>query len=168
MSETTSLTIEQAAPRSIAAITAFRDRAALCAALQAEYGTAAPPTTPSFVQAGPVTLSCLSPARYLATGPRDAALPARLAQTLAGLAAVTDQSDQWAIFTLSGPQTRDRLARLVPIDVAPETFRIGDLALTRAGHIDVRLWRIAADTYELAASHSYAADVRHGLRPARW
>jgi sarcosine oxidase subunit gamma len=156
------VTIEQAAPRSIAAIAAFRDRAALLAALQSEYGIR-PPTTPGFLQAGPVTLSCLSPCRYLATGPRDAAVPARLARTLAGLAAVTDQSDLWTIFTVAGPQSRDRLARLVPIDVAPDLFRIGALALTRAGHLDVRVWRVGTDLYEVGVGRSYAADLRHAL-----
>jgi sarcosine oxidase subunit gamma len=156
------VTIERAAPRSIAAIAAFRDRAALLAALRSEYGIA-PLTTPGFIQAGPVTLSRLSPTRYLAAGPRDAALPAHLAHILAGLAAVTDQSDLWAIFTVSGPQTRDRLARLVPIDVAPDIFRIGALALTRAGHIDVRVWRVGEQSYEVAVARSYAEDLLHAL-----
>jgi sarcosine oxidase subunit gamma len=156
------VTIEQAAPRAIAGIAAFRDRAALRAALQSEYGTP-PPTTQAFIQAGPVTLSCLSPTRYLAAAPRDTALPAHLAHTLAGLAAVTDQSDLWAIFTLSGPQGRDRLARLVPIDVAPNIFRIGALALTRAGHVDVRVWRVGEDLYDIAVARSYGADLRHAL-----
>jgi sarcosine oxidase subunit gamma len=152
--------IEQAAPRTIAAIGAFSDRAPLLAALHAEYGVA-PPITPAFVRAGPVTLSCLSPSRYLATATQDATLPQRLAHTLAGLAAVTDQSDLWETFAFSGRQIRDRLARLVPIDIAPEIFRIGDLALTRAGHIDVRLWRIGGDSYELAVARSYGADFRY-------
>jgi sarcosine oxidase subunit gamma len=163
MSETSGVIIELAAPRSIAAIGAFRDRTALLAALQAEYGIA-PPTTPASVRAGPVTLSCVSPSRYLATTARDANLPRHLAGTLAGLAAVTDQSDLWETFVLSGRDSRDRLARVVPVDVAPDALRIGDLALTRAGRIDVRLWRIGADSYELAVARSYVEDLRHTLR----
>jgi sarcosine oxidase subunit gamma len=155
------VTIERAAPRSIAAIAAFRDHAALLAALQSEYGAAPPSQT--FFQSGPVTLSCLSPGRYLASAPRDAALPAHLAHTLAGLAAVTDQSDMWAIFTVDGPQSRDRLARLVPIDLAPGIFRIGALALTRAGHVDVRVWRVGEQSYEVAIARSYAEDLQHAL-----
>jgi sarcosine oxidase subunit gamma len=156
------ITITPAAPRGIAAIGALRDRAPLLAALQAEFG-AAMPTTPGFLLAGPVTISCLTPSRYLASGPPDADVPARLAELLAGLAAVTDQSDQWACFVLTGADIRETLARLVPIDLEPRLFRVGDLALTRAAHVNVRLWRTAAQTYELAVTRSYAADLRHFL-----
>jgi len=150
------------APRSVAGIGAFRDRERFLAALQSELGIDIP-TTPRFVQAGGVTLSCLAPGRYLASADRGADLPARFAKCLAGLAALTDQSDLWEIFSLSGATIRETLARLVPIDLSPAKFRIGDLALTRAGHLDVRLWRVADQSYELAVARSYAADLRAAL-----
>jgi len=157
------ITIERAAPRSIAAIGAYANSAPLLPAMTAEFGIAIPAPR-SFVGSDSVTLSCLCPARYLACADRDADLPARLAKSLSGLAAITDQSDQWAIFKLSGPHGRDALARLVPIDVAPEKFRVGALALTRASHFDVRLWRIGESTYELAVTRSYEADFRSILQ----
>jgi sarcosine oxidase subunit gamma len=166
MSETPVPSIVPVAPRSAAGIAAFRDHDALRAALRDLLGVV-PPLTPGFVQAGDLTLSCLAPARYFVAGPRDAGLPVRLAEALAGLAAVTDQSDVWVGFVLSGLDIRETLARVVPIDLTPDRFPVGGVALTRAGHLDVRLWRIAAQSYELAVSRSYADDLRHalGVRP---
>jgi sarcosine oxidase subunit gamma len=160
MSEPISIT--PIAPRSIAGIGAFRDQGRLLAALQAEFGIDIP-TTPRFVTAGAITLSCLAPGRYLASADRGTDLPASFAKSLAGLAAITDQSNLWEMFSLSGAPVREVLARLVPIDLSPAKFRIGDLALTRAGHLDVRLWHVAEQTYELAVARSYADDLRSAL-----
>ncbi len=151
--------IRVAAPRSVAGIGVFRDRDRFRAAMHDELGVSVP-TTPRFVQAGPVRVSCLAPARYLASAEPDANLPDRLDKTLAGLAAITDQSDMWEAFSLSGPSVRELLARLVPIDLAPSIFRIGDVACTRAIHLDVRLWRVDDWEYELAVSRSYAGNLR--------
>jgi len=162
MADDMGVTITAAAPRAAAGIASFRDRDRLVAALRAEFG-ADIPSTPRFVQAGALTLSCLAPARYFVTAPRDSDLPARLAESLAGLAAVTDQSDLWACFALSGPHVRTTLSRVVPVDVTPAKFRAGDLALTRAGHLDVRLWRLGECSYEVAVARSYAEDLRYVL-----
>ncbi len=162
MADDMGITITAAAPRSAAGIAGFRDRDRLVAALQAEFG-ADIPSTPRFVQADALTLSCLAPTRYFATAPRDTDLPARLAASLAGLAAVTDQSDLWACFVLAGPRSRETLARVVPVDLTPSKFRPGDLALTRAGHLDVRLWRLGEHSYEIAVARSYAEDLRYVL-----
>jgi sarcosine oxidase subunit gamma len=158
--------IAPAAPRAAAGITAFRDHEALRTALHAEFGIA-PPSTPRFVQAGPVTLSCVSPTRYFVTAPPDVPLAAMLTKSLSGLAAITDQSDQWAIFALAGADIREMLARIVPVELTPAKFPVGALALTRAGHLDVRLWRIAEEFYELAVTCSCADDLRHALGLAK-
>jgi len=154
------LTITEPQPRSITALTAFRDHPAFLAALQAECGLP-PPTTPGFIRAENLTLSCLAPGRYLATAECHANLPLRFA-ALSALAAITDQSDQWHTLILTGPV--DALARLVPINLAPASFPIGGLALTRAGHLNIRLWHVAEATYEIATSRSYAADLSHALQ----
>ena len=46
--------------------------------------------------------------------------------------------------------------------MAPACLRVGDLALTRAGHLNVRLWRCADLDYELAVTRSYA-DYFHSV-----
>lgn len=140
-------------PRSIAGIASFRDQAALHTALTAECA----------LHAGRITLARLAPTRFLATGPVDACLPARLADALRGLAAVTDQSDMWAAWRVSGADSREHLARVVPVDLDGE---MGDVVLTRAGHLDVRVCRVGADDYEIAVSRSFSADLRHALEEA--
>ncbi len=157
--------ITQAPLRAIAAIGSFRDRDRVLAVLQAELGTEIP-TTPRLVQAGALAIACLAPRRFLAFGAPDANLVARLARSLDGLAAVTDQSDMWATWHLSGGGVRECLARVVPIDLSPVVFRIGDLALTRAGHLDVRLSRTDAEAYEIAVNRSLGADLLHACEDA--
>jgi sarcosine oxidase subunit gamma len=153
--------LTEPAPRSIAAIGAYR--APILAALKAELGLTAP-TTQNFTQSGGITLSCLSPTRYLATGARDLNLPARLATALESLAAITDQSDLWHYFILTGPAASETLSRLVPIDLSPKNFPPGALAQTLAGHQNIRLWHLADQTYELATPRSYAPDLRHDIQ----
>ena len=143
--------------RSIATITAFRDVRAIREAVETAFSLVLP-DTPRFVQSSEMTLSCLSPGRFLATAERSANLPARLRTLLNGQAAITDQSDLWTYFNLSGPDIREHLARLVPIDLAPKIFPIGAVAQTRAGHLDVRLWHVTESIYELAILRSYAQD----------
>ncbi len=152
--------------RSIAGIISFRDQDQLHAALLALFGTA-PPGTASFVQAGATTLARLSPTRFLATADAGADLPARLAVTLKDVAAVTDQSDMWVAWRVSGAGVRDWLGRIVPVDLAPDAFRVGDLALTRSGHLDVRLFRVDTDDYEIATSRSLSQDLLHDLEESK-
>ena len=161
MAETPGFTATRAAPRSLAGLASFRDQEPFRAALLAMGLTA--PTTPSVTEAGGITLSCLAPGRYLASAAAAENLPARFAASLAGLAAITDQSDMWDIFTLRGPRILDALAQRVPIDLTPSHFRIGDLALTRAGHLDVRLWRIDEQGYEIATTRSYGQNLAESL-----
>ena len=153
MAEHAGISIAPTETRSIAGIGALRDRDRFFAVLHAEFGVSIP-VAPRFVRAGAATLSCLSPTRYLASGDAESHLPSRLANKLGGLAAITDQGDMWTTFVLSGPLVRELLARFVPIDLTPSSFSIGDLALTRAGHLNVRLWRMSDLGYELAVTRS--------------
>jgi sarcosine oxidase subunit gamma len=162
MDDGTALFLRVAPPRSIAAITLFADRARGLAAVQSVLG-ANIPTTPRCVQNGAITVACLAPGRWLATGARDSNLPARLAKTLQGLAAVTDQSDMWETLVVAGPTARDRLSRVVQIDLNDPIFAVGHLALTRAGQLDVRLWRCGAETYEISVTRSFSENLRHAL-----
>ena len=159
------LDISPVPPGSIAGVASFRDLARMHAVWEAEFGVQVPDKS-SFIQCGAVTLACLAPARFLASGAAGANLPARLAQMLDGVAAVTDQSDMWAAWRVSGANARECLARVVPVDVAAEIFRVGDLALTRAGHLNVRLFRVDVDIYEIAVTRSVGADLLHALEHA--
>ena len=156
------IAITEVPPRSIAGIAAFRDRAGLLAAMRSEL-SAEMPETSRFVQAGEVDVACIAPGRYVASAARDTELPARLAKRLIGLAAVTDQSDMWTIFTVSGARVHDALAKIVPVDITDNQFGIGRMALTRAGHLDVRLWRTGQQEFEIATTRSFASDLSRAL-----
>ncbi len=149
-------------PRSVAAITAWRDVAAVREVLRTHFG-AAPPEAPGWIEAGGTRLSCLAPNRFLVQGDREAALPSALAPLLDGIAAITDQSDLWHTVTIAGPTAAGLLARIVPVDLDGSVFPAGSLALTRGSHIDVRLWRLGETEWELAVTRSHAATIAHAL-----
>jgi sarcosine oxidase subunit gamma len=154
--------IEAAPLRSVAGIGAFGDPSGLLAALQGEFGVAVPAAI-GFAEAGAIRLSRLGPSRFLVSGDGAADLPGRLARLLEGVGAVTDQSDLWICFVVSGGLVREVLSRVVPVDIRAAQFPVGGLALTRAGHLDVRLFRTGELQFEIAVGRSYAADLRHLL-----
>jgi len=114
-------------------------------------------------------------ASYLWAGPAswlalaevdDPAFSPMLAARLAGIAAVTDQSDGRAILRLHGPAARDALAKLVPIDLHPGVFTEDATAMTLAGHISVQIWRTGAECFELACFRSFAGALLEALHAA--
>jgi len=83
------------------------------------------------------------PAAWLALVERDGNdLAPRLMGELDGLASVSDQSDGYTLIRLSGTHVREALAKLIPIDVHPRAFKVGDVASTVASHIGVTVWRL--------------------------
>lgn len=92
---------------------------------------------------------------------------ARLAEALAPLASVTDQSGGYVILKLSGPDARTVLQRGAPIDLHPLVFGPGVAAVTLIAHIGVVLRQVdEAPTYEVAVFRSYAASFRRWLDAA--
>ncbi len=89
---------------------------------------------------------------------------------LASHAALTDQSDGWAVVRLSGAGATDALARLVPIDLRPGAFPPGSAARTLLGHMTVTILRDPADVAEPAftilAFRSMATTLVHELETA--
>ena len=85
----------------------------------------------------------------------DAAIP----ETLAPLCAVTDQSDGWAEFDLTGPDAAHILARLVPIDCAALT----GTARSLLGHHPLLIWRRGAEHFTLFTYRSMAQSCAHEL-----
>lgn len=87
-----------------------------------------------------------------------------LGETLAGTAAVADQSSGYAVLRLAGPKVREVLAKGVPIDLHPTAFQPGDAAVTLAGHVGVLIWQVdAAPTYDIAIFRSFAGSFWHWL-----
>lgn len=86
---------------------------------------------------------------------------------LAAAAAIADQSSAYVVLRLSGPQVRETLARLVPIDLHPRAFAVGAAAGSVAAHIGVTLWRLEDEpggaVFEIALYRSFAASFWHAL-----
>lgn len=106
-------------------------------------------------------------ARLLWTGREQAFLIGVAApEGLAGVSAVTDQSDGWAALHLQGPGAEAVLMRLVPLDLRALSFPPG--RCTRAGlnHMHVVLWRSGLDAFTLLVFRSMARTAWHEIETA--
>jgi sarcosine oxidase subunit gamma len=127
------------------------------------------PDGPRRAAAGGIAFAGTGPGVWLAaqeSGGNEFA--AALEAEIGAMAAVTDQSDGYAVLRLAGPKLRDALAKIVPLDVHPAAFERGDVASTVAWHMGVTLWRLedAADgspVFEFAVFRSLAAGFWHAL-----
>lgn len=93
---------------------------------------------------------------------------ASLADSLAGLASVSDQSDGLTVVRLSGAKVRGMLCKLVPVDVHPRAFAINQVAVTIVAHMPVTMWRLADEAngsaiFEIATFRSFAASFSHAV-----
>lgn len=108
---------------------------------------------------------------YLWSGPEswlamseESSLKARLAAARKH-AAITDLSDGRVIFLADHPAARDRLAKLIPIDLAESVFLADHTALTLAGHIPVQIWR-EDQKFAIACFRSFGGALHHALLQA--
>jgi heterotetrameric sarcosine oxidase gamma subunit len=81
-------------------------------------------------------------------------------------AAVTDQSDGWALLVLEGAGAEAVLARLVPLDLRPAAFPQGTAARSLLNHMPLVVWRDGADAFALMTFRSMAATAVHELAEA--
>ena len=104
-------------------------------------------------------------ARAIWTGPGQALVTGDLPD-LAGIAAVTDQSDAWAAAWIEGPGVEEVMARLVPLDLSPEVFGAGHTARTLVGHMTASVTRVGPEAFEIMVMRSMAATLHHELSRA--
>lgn len=128
------------------------------------------PDRPRWVAAEGVTAVWAGPRQWLLLaegGPAAGGAPGfvpGLARALAGRASVADQSDGRTVLRLAGPAARATLAKLAGIDLHPDVFRPGDVALTRMAQLSVALWQVADDpVYDIACFSTFAASLWHAL-----
>lgn len=117
------------------------------------------PRGPRTASAGDLTLVGTGPGRFLAVGEGITGDPLleRLGHAFGKTAALTDQSDGQMVIQLSGPGTRDTLAKLVPIDLDPSVFKAGDAAATLVALIPMLIWQAdPAPIYRFAVPRSFA------------
>ena len=86
--------------------------------------------------------------------------------SLAGLAAVSDQSDAWAVVRLTGPQSEAVLARLVPVDLRAPVFGPGQTVQSQVMHMTGSISRIGAQAFQIMVFRSMAATLVHDLKTA--
>lgn len=85
---------------------------------------------------------------------------------LARFAALSDQSDAWAVLRLAGAGARDVLARLTPLDLNPGLFKRGHAARSLLGHMNMVIWRTGTDAFEIMVFRSMAKTAVHELEEA--
>ncbi|MDZ7709632.1 MAG: sarcosine oxidase subunit gamma [Roseovarius sp.] len=85
---------------------------------------------------------------------------------LADHAALTDQSDAWAVLRLDGPGARDVMARLTPLDLRAAVFGDGATARTDVAHMAGAVTRAGAQAYQIMAFRSMAASLVHEVELA--
>ena len=130
------------------------------------------PDSPRRSSAGAMAIVGLAPNRWLAM--QDGAehdLAASLAYEFSDLATVADHTGGYGVLRLVGRATVATLSRLVPLDLHPGSFAIGDAANTEAAHINVSLWRIdngpdGHPAFEIACPRSFAVSFWHCLSEA--
>lgn len=86
--------------------------------------------------------------------------------SLAAHAALTDQSDAWAMVRLEGVGAEDVLARLVPLDLRQSNFRRGHTARSQLQHLMVSVTRVSDNAFVILAFRSMAATLVHDLETA--
>ena len=84
---------------------------------------------------------------------------------LADLAAVTDQSDGWAVMLLQGPKGAQVLARLCPLDLRPGVFAVGQVARSQLQHVPALIHR-SKDGFQIMVFRSMARTAWHELATA--
>jgi len=90
---------------------------------------------------------------------------AAVAAAVGKTAAVTDQSDGWAVMLLEGEAADAVMARLTPIDMRPEVFKRGHTARTELAHMMTVITRTPKG-FEIMVMRSFAKTAAHHIHQA--
>ncbi len=83
---------------------------------------------------------------------------------LSGLAAVTDQTDGWALVQIDGAGALDVLARLVPVDL--RALGTGGTVRSLIGHMTASITRTGDQTFRLMVMRSMTQTLVHEVHEA--
>jgi len=120
------------------------------------------PSGPYRAAAGEIAFAAVGPGAFLVTHEGGGKILASALQpAIQGLAAMMDQTGAYGVLRLSGSTVRDLLCRLVPLDLHPRAFQIGDVATTACGHVSATFWRLedssaGVPVFEVAVYRSLA------------
>lgn len=81
-------------------------------------------------------------------------------------AAVTDQTDGWAVLGLAGAAAVEVLARLVPVDLRLAAFPVGTALRTQVNHMNAVILRTGDYGFEIMVFRSMARTAWHELETA--
>ena len=104
-------------------------------------------------------------ARIVWTGRDQAFLTGADCPALEG-AAVTDQSDAWALLAVSGTGAVDALARWMPVDLRLAAFPVGRVLRTQLNHLNVIILREGDYAFEIMVFRSMARTAWHEIEAA--
>jgi heterotetrameric sarcosine oxidase gamma subunit len=150
------VTLSEVLPEAITSVAPFAGQdAAVSASLDAAVGAAFPE---------PNRWAGSAAARAVWTGPGQAMVIGRRV-TPEG-AALTDQSDGWAVLRVEGEGAEAVLARLVPVDVRRRHMPPGHAARTLLHHMTCTLLRVDDTAFEILVFRSMAATAVHHLETA--
>lgn len=152
-------TLSEAAIGRITSVAPFRGReTAVSTALKAAFGFGFP---------GPNQTAAEGAARIVWSGQGQAFLiGVAPPEGLADLAALTDQTDGWAILHLEGARAEAALARLVPLDLRAARFKRGQTARTMLFHMTCGITRVGAQKFEIMVLRSFGRTAAHDLEVA--
>ena len=150
-----SVTLSEVLPEAITSVAPLEgQRAAVSAALEAAVGAGFP--EPNRWTGAEARIVWTGPDQAMVLGPRVAP----------DGAAVTDQSDAWAVMRLEGQGAEAVLARLIPVDLRRAQFPSGHAARTMLHHMTCTLMRVGADAFEIMVFRSMAASAVHEIGTA--
>ena len=81
-------------------------------------------------------------------------------------AALTDQSDAWAVVSLSGADAADVLARLVPVDLRFSEFAENQTIRSQIMHMNASITRTGSDSFLIMVFRAMAHTLVHELKTA--
>ncbi len=107
-------------------------------------------------------LAWMAPDELLLLCPHDEAdqMVATISGHLAGqFATVINVSDARAMFRVSGPDAREVLAKLAPVDLHPDSFGPGEMRRTRLAQVAAAIWQSDDDEFLVVCFRSVAQYV---------
>lgn len=130
---------------------------------------AAMPEMRAITQGPEGSLAWMSPDELLMLVPHAKApdVVRSLSETLAGQhAMVVEVSDARAVFTVTGPTAREVIAKLAPVDMAPDRFAAGEIRRTRFAQVAAAFWISGEDQITVVCFRSVAQYVFDLLKGA--
>jgi heterotetrameric sarcosine oxidase gamma subunit len=98
---------------------------------------------------------------------RDASLPVKLAAAVSpDIGTVTPLTHARVRLSISGPAARKALEKLLPIDLRPDKFRVGEFHQTGMHHVGIFVERVSTDSFQLFLLRTFALTLWEVLQDA--